>query len=343
MRSRSFFSQFAFRAASRQYECICGLVRPRVRFPAAVFYSSSTVSKMASTIINPPRDPNTLSNYNNWLTTHSTAKFDILFEEQRLRGHIEHKLKSITNSESKEILLDSSHVDISDVHVDGKSVKWELLPRMEPFGSVLKVSLDHGVPLDGFVDLTVLCQTTNSCTALQWMTPAQTSNKKHPYMFSQCQAIHARSLFPCQDTPDVKCPYDFYITSPLPVIASGLPKSTGQETVDSRGYKLYHFHQPVPIPSYLFAIASGDIATASIGPRSTVATGPDELADCKWELEADTEKFLKAGESLVYPYAWGQYNVLVLPPSFPYVSTPKITQVTRGSLSRHLCSWLIVV
>lgn len=273
---------------------------------------------MTSTIINPLRDPNTLSNYNNWLTTHSTAKFDILFGEQRLRGHIAHKLKSITQAESKEIILDSSHVDINDVHVDGKPVKWDLLPRMEPFGSALKVSLDHGVPLDKSVELTVLCQTTTSCTALQWMTPAQTSNKKHPYMFSQCEAIHARSLFPCQDTPDVKAPYDFYIRSPLPVIASGLPKSVGKEAADSRGYKLYHFHQPVPIPSYLFAVASGDIVTASIGPRSNVATGPDELAECKWELEADTENFIKAGESLVYPYAWGEYNVLILPSSFPF-------------------------
>ena len=101
------------------------------------------------------------------------------------------------------------------------------------------------------------------------------------------------------------------------MIASGLPENHGKEAADARGYKLYHFRQPVPIPSYLSAIASGDIATAEIGPRSTVATGPDELADCKWELEADAEKFLKAGESLVYSYAWGQYNVLVLPSSFP--------------------------
>lgn len=306
----SIYLQVRCRILSRYSQSKGGLTRPRPR-PLGItsIYHSRPTLRMASTIINPPRDPNTLSNYNNWLTTYSTAKFDVLFEEQKLRGHVAHKLKSITNAETKEIILDTSHVDIKDVHVDGSSVKWELLPRMEPFGSALKISLDHGVPLNESLDLTILCQTTPSCTALQWMTPAQTSNKKHPYMFSQCQAIHARSLFPCQDTPDVKCPFDFYITSPLPVIASGLPANHGQEPIDSRGYKLYIFRQPLPIPSYLFAIASGDIATASIGPRSTVATGPDELADCKWELEADTEKFLKAGESLVYPYAWGKCSV----------------------------------
>jgi len=74
----------------------------------------------------------------------------------------------------------------------------------------------------------------------------------------------------------------------------------------------------VPIPSYLFALASGDIKSAPIGPRSTVWTGPDELEGCKWELETDTETFIKAAEKIVSPYSWGTYNVLVLPSSFPY-------------------------
>jgi leukotriene-A4 hydrolase len=337
MLPKVFSSQLGLFAASRYVRVADRLVHASLRSSSACPLSRQ-LTRMASTIVKGPRDPNTLSNYQNWITTHSTATFDVNFEEQRLGGHVAHKLRSTTDAATKEIILDSSHVDIQDVHIEGKSVKWELLPRMEPFGSALKISLNHGVPLNESIDLTVLCRTTPSCTALQWMTPAQTSNKKHPYMFSQCQAIHARSLFPCQDTPDVKCPYDFYLTSPLPVIASGLQKNAGKEATDSRGYKLYHFHQSVPIPSYLFAIASGDIAIASIGPRSTVATGPDELADCKWELEADTERFIKAGESLVYPYAWGEYNVLVLPPSFPYgyvVPSLKCCIFSCGSFHLH--------
>jgi leukotriene-A4 hydrolase len=148
------------------------------------------------------------------------------------------------------------------------------------------------------------------------MTKAQTSNKKHPYMFSQCQAIHARSIFPCQDTPDVKSTFNFAIRSPLPVLASGLP--TGQ-TDHQNGTLLYTFEQKVPIPSYLFAIASGDLACASIGPRSTVWSGPEELLACQKELEGEIEPFMDAVEAVVSPkYQWTQYNCLILPPSFPY-------------------------
>lgn len=140
-------------------------------------------------------------------------------------------------------------------------------------------------------------------------------------MFSQCQAIHARSLFPCQDTPDVKSTYTFNLRSPLPVLASGLPTGPRDFQAGKNGKPgtlLYTFHQKTPMPSYLYAVASGDLASASIGPRSTVWTGPEELTDCQWEFEEDTERYIQAAEQIVYPYAWTTYNVLVLPPSFPY-------------------------
>ena len=287
-----------------------------VRHLSSIGHFSAT-SKTMDTVINKPRDPNTLSNYNNWRTTHTSTTFDILFDEQKLTGNVTHKLKSTTKAETKEIILDSSHVLIHEIRADGKPVKWEFAARHDPYGSAVHIKLDKGVELDKTVDLSIDVSTTPACTALQWLTPTQTSNKKHPYMFSQCQAIHARSIFPCQDTPDVKATFDFTIKSPLPVIASGIA-AEANPTKPSNNSQVFKFHQPVPIPSYLFAIASGDLKFAPIGPRSTVATSPDALEGCKWELEEDTEKFLQAAEKIVYPYAWGQYNVLVLPPSFPY-------------------------
>jgi leukotriene-A4 hydrolase len=274
---------------------------------------------MATVTVNMPRDPNTLSNYNNWRTIHSKTTLEILFDEQKLKGNVVHTLKAITDGESDEILLDTSHLQVHDVKHAGKPLHWELLKRLEPYGSALKIKLDQKLGLDKTIDVQIDVETTSSCTALQWLTPAQTSNKKHPYMFSQCQAIHARSIFPCQDTPDVKATFDFHISSPLPVIASGIGAKDNPTSPSSDGNaQLYKFHQKVPIPAYLFALAAGDIVKAPIGPHSVVATGPDELKNCQWEFEEDTEKFIKAAESLVYPYAWGEYNVLVLPPSFPY-------------------------
>ena len=102
----------------------------------------------------------------------------------------------------------------------------------------------------------------------------------------------------------------------MPVVASGLIQGT--EKVPGSTDRIHIFKQAVPMPSYLFAVASGDIASAPIGPRSTVWTGPDELKAAQWEFEADTESYIQIAEKLVYPYAWGTYNVLVLPPSFPY-------------------------
>jgi leukotriene-A4 hydrolase len=105
------------------------------------------------------------------------------------------------------------------------------------------------------------------------------------------------------------------IRSPHPVVATGL--FTGSKDY-ADGTLAYTFGQDIPIPSYLFALASGDIAAASIGPRSTIYAGPEELLKCKTELEDDMEKFIQIAEKIVYPYAWTVFNVLILPASFPY-------------------------
>ncbi|KAK5800991.1 hypothetical protein VI817_003203 [Penicillium citrinum] len=308
---------------------------PRLPF-FKFFYSPSrtfTIARKMATVSN-PRDPNTLSNYNNWRSAHITANFEILFEQKKLVGNVVHRFRSTTDAQSKEIILDTSHLDIGEIKVDGQPSKWELLAPLEPLGTPLKISLEKGVEREGMIEVDIAVKTTDKCTALQWLTPAQTSNKKHPYMFSQCQAIHARSIFPCQDTPDVKSTIDFNITSPLPVKTSGLPLQKSSEA--QSGNQLYRFNQSVPIPSYLFAIASGDVSEASIGPRSVVATSPDKLDECKWELEADTENFINTIEKIVYPYAWGQYNVLILPPSFPYggMENPIFTFATPSIISK---------
>jgi leukotriene-A4 hydrolase len=233
-----------------------------------------------------------------------------------------------------------SFLDVSEVKVDRQSAKFSIGERVEPYGSPLTIKLPSTVPKGKTFEVEFTVATTDKCTALQWMTPAQTSNKKFPYMFSQCQANHARSVFPCQDTPDVKSTFSFALRSPLPVLASGLPTGAsdykpGKKDGESGTLK-YTFEQPVAITSYLFAVASGDLACASVGPRSTVWSGPEELLDCQRELEGEIEPFMTAIESIVKPsYQWTQYNILILPPSFPYggMENPVWTYATPSIIS----------
>ncbi|KAI1389918.1 peptidase family M1-domain-containing protein [Hypoxylon trugodes] len=281
-----------------------------------------------------PRDPNTLANYGEWRIKHTTVNFKVNFEKQRLQGSVLLEFNSLTDKKSREIILDTNHLAISSVKVDGANTQWVIEDRVEPYGAPLHVSVPDGVPQGEAVKLDIALETTEHCVGLQWMTPAQTGNKKHPYVYSQCQAILARSIFPSQDTPDVKSTFTFNITSPLPVVASGVPVPSDTKG-EEQGDKLFRFEQKVPIPSYLFALASGDLATARIGKRSVVATGPEALEDAKWEFEADMDKFLEVAENLIFDYQWGEYNVLVLPPSFAYggMENPIFTFATPTVIS----------
>ncbi|KAK8089269.1 leukotriene A-4 hydrolase/aminopeptidase [Apiospora hydei] len=245
----------------------------------------------------PTRDPNTLSNYGAWLTKHTTVDFKINFDKQRLEGSVSLDLESLTDKESNEIILDTTSLDISSVKLNSADLKWELKQA------------GHVVKLD------IALTTTKDCTGLQWMTPAQTGNKKHPYI-----------------PPDVKSTFTFNITSSLPVVASGVPVPSDNS---GEGERLFRFEQKVPIPSYLFALASGDLATAPIGKHSVVAAGPEAIKAAQWELEADMDKFLDVAQNLIFDYQWGEYNVLVLPPSFAYggMENPIFTFATPTIIS----------
>jgi leukotriene-A4 hydrolase len=106
----------------------------------------------------PVRDSSTLSNYTTWMSSHVTANFEILFDDKTLVGNVIHQLKSNTNGQSREIILDTSYLDIRDIKVDGgKLLNWELLPRIEPYGSALKIKLENSVEFGKEIQIDVCC------------------------------------------------------------------------------------------------------------------------------------------------------------------------------------------
>lgn len=155
--------------------------------------------------------------------------------------------------------------------------------------------------------------TSPSASGLQWLEPEQTANKSDPFLFTQSQEIHARSWIPLQDSPAVRITFSARIQVPL-----GLAAIMGAERLDGdAGAGSFGFRMNEPIPSYLIALAVGRIEFASTGPRTGVYAEPDLLRRAAEEF-SDTEKMLETAESLFGPYRWGRYDLLVLPPSFPF-------------------------
>ncbi|KAL1110315.1 hypothetical protein AAG570_007848, partial [Ranatra chinensis] len=183
------------------------------------------------------------------------------------------------------------------------------------------------------VNFLIIYKTSSKASALQWLRPEQTASKEFPYLFSQCQAIHARSLLPCQDSPSVKFTYSAEVVVPENLIALMSALRMGEELVTG-GKKIYKFNQPVVIPSYLIAIAVGKLESKRIGPRSTVWSEKEIIERAAYEF-AQTEEFIQIAEKICGPYVWGIYDLLVLPPSFPYggMENPCLTFVTPTLLA----------
>lgn len=209
----------------------------------------------------------------------------------------------------------------------GREVPFTLAEADPILGAKLTLSLAEGTRA-----VTLSYSTSPEASALQWLTPAQTAGGAQPYLFSQCQAIHARSVIPLQDTPRHRITFTASLTVPAPLRALMAAAHVSREV--SGDTAVERWEMPQAIPPYLIALAVGDLASRELGPRSRVWAEPSVVDAAAWEFEG-VEAMMASGEALFGPYAWDRYDILVMPPSFPYggMENPRLTFVTPTLLA----------
>jgi aminopeptidase N len=217
------------------------------------------------------------------------------------------------------------------VDEQGEPLRFELGPPDPILGARLRVEVGAGAR-----EVRVHYRTSPSASALGWLDPIQTHGRVHPFLYSQCQAIHARSIVPLPDTPRVRLRYDAALDVPRELRARMAAAHLGRdEAPDGRSDRaVERFQMEQPIPPYLIALAVGDLAARDLGPRSRVWAEPGVVERAAWEFAA-VDDMLRTAEGLFGPYPWERFDLLVMPPSFPYggMENPRLTFLTPTLLA----------
>jgi leukotriene-A4 hydrolase len=254
-------------------------------------------------------------------------KWTVDFEARRLAGSV---VLDLASPGAGALDLDTKGLDIKSVRTaTGEACRFELGNDDAILGRRLRLQLPAGTTA-----VAIDYATSPDAVALQWLTPAMTEGKKHPFLFSQCQAIHARTVVPVQDSPAVRVTYEAEVTVPeaLAAVMSAGPK--GVRPGPAMATRTWLFEMPQPIPPYLLALAVGDLSATDLSPRSRVWAEPATVDKAAWEF-ADIEKMIVKAEGLFGPYEWERYDMLVLPPAFPYggMENPRMTFLTPTLLA----------
>lgn len=272
-------------------------------------------------------DVHSYARLNEVSTPHLELALDVDFTNRKLQGHATYVLQR--HNESTQLYLDTSDLKIKQTEL-WLNEQWQ--PTKFTLGDV-HPSLGRELIIDiGNVanKVRIHYETVPSASGLQWLTPAQTAGKKHPFMFSQSQPIHARSWIPIQDSPALRLTYNATVTTPKGLLAV---MSADNSLSDNRDGS-YEFSMPQAIPPYLIAIAAGDLAIKSISDKVAVFAEQYILDDAAWEF-ADTPRMIEITEEMYGPYRWDRYDLLILPPSFPFggMENPRLSFITPTVVS----------
>ena len=233
------------------------------------------------------------------------------------------------------LVLDTRGLTIEEVGIREQAVqpapfvptRFQLAPADPILGSKLTIDLDPGT-----TQVRIAYHTAPSASALQWLPPALTAGKVKPFLFTQSEAIHARSWIPLQDSPAVRITYVATIRVPKGLTAVMAAESRVKPDEAKQG--VFEYVMPQPIPSYLIALAVGDLAFQPLGPRTGVWAEPSVLKSAAFEF-AEVEGMVESIEKGFGRYRWGRYDILVLPPSFPFggMENPRLTFATPTVLA----------
>ncbi len=220
----------------------------------------------------------------------------------------------------KELRLDTYDLTIDSVSVDGVKVAHTLSTAVTHLGSALHIPVNENSK-----QVMVCYKTGTHARALQWLNPQQTHDKKHPFLYTQSESIYARSWIPCPDGPGIRYTYSARVTVPKGLMA--LMSAENPQQLSDSG--IYHFKMTTPVPAYLMALAVGDISFKSIDNRTGVYAEPGMIEKVRYEFD-EVGKMVTTAEALYGPYAWGRYDVIVLPPGFPIggMENPRLTFCT---------------
>ncbi len=264
-------------------------------------------------------DPCSFSQPNLARITHLNLNLSVDFDNKILKGFAEY---DIISNKSQEIIFDTNDsLTIDSIYADGNKISNYSWGEKNPhLGRALKVEIK---PTSKKVKL--YYKTNPNASALQWIPAHQTTNKKYPFLFTQGQFILTRSFIPIQDTPSIRITYNATIKVPKGLLALMSAKNPKQIIEDG----IYSFKMKQPIPPYLMALAIGDLEYKSLNKISGVYADPITIQAAHEEF-SNTPKMITTANQLYGKYPWEQYDLLVLPPSFPYggMENPRLTFIT---------------
>jgi leukotriene-A4 hydrolase len=280
-------------------------------------YSCNTSDKTPENM--PAKDHHSFAHPEEAIVRHLDLNLQVDFKAQQLSGTATLHIDNLTKG-------DKLHLDTRDLRIDsivlddGSVAKYDLMPAVPFLGSELIVHIKPNTK-----KVRISYTTSPQAAALQWLSPEQTAGGKQPFLFTQSQAILARTWIPLQDSPGIRFTYKAEISCPPGLMA--LMSAENDTVIHPDG--IYKFNMPQAIPSYLMALAVGDLKFSAYDNRSGVFAEPVTLDKATYEF-VDLPKMIKTAEELYGPYAWGRYDVLVLPPSFPFggMENPRLTFAT---------------